>query len=41
MIRLEYKLDVFELYNTLIDYNPQLLESSYMVKDTGDYSILF
>ncbi|GFR34697.1 aminodeoxychorismate synthase component I [Thermobrachium celere] len=40
MIRLDYKLDVFKLYNVLIDFNPQLLESSFMVKDTGDYSIL-
>ncbi|MBZ4662881.1 MAG: anthranilate synthase component [Caloramator sp.] len=40
MIRLDYKLDVFKLYNLLIDFKPQLLESSYMVKDTGDYSIL-
>lgn len=40
MIKLDYKLDVFKIYNALIDYNPQLLESSFRVKDTGDYSIL-
>lgn len=40
MIKLDYKMDVFRLYNALIDLSPQLLESSFMVKDTGDYSIL-
>lgn len=40
MIKLENKIDVFKLYNTLIEYSPQLLESSFKVKDTGDYSIL-
>ncbi|WDC84436.1 hypothetical protein PL321_01045 [Caloramator sp. mosi_1] len=35
MIKVDYKLDAFRLYNLLYDYNPQLLESSFRVKDTG------
>jgi para-aminobenzoate synthetase component I len=40
LIKLNFEVDAFFAYTQLMDKNTMLLESSFRVKDTGDYSVI-